>query len=84
MPFLDTKLTTSICPPVYFPLLAQKGTNLENLNSLWLGTSPVLPYLSSYIALNGHNFLQPSHINDTILHPNYFITHLNQTITLKM
>lgn len=49
LPFLDTKLTTSISSPVYFPLLALKGVILWNLNSLWLCTSPVLSCLPPYI-----------------------------------
>jgi hypothetical protein len=82
--WFDTKCTTSICQPVYSLLLALNGANLANLNSLCLGTSPVISYLPTYIALVGQNFLQPSHTNGTILHPSYFIIHLNQTITLKM
>jgi len=34
--------------------------------------------LPHHTDLDGQNFLQPSHINDIILHPNYVIIHLTR------
>lgn len=42
LPFLDTKLTTSICPSAYFPLLDPKGPILEI--SILFGLIQVLSY----------------------------------------